>query len=144
MPSDVLPGARTIEHSVSHSVSYPTARSDIHVLTAVDSKRCRCLMAKIIEYFTPILFTPPATPHMECTDIIAETWMTLVIQPALGSDGVYKPLETLEQMKNVNWAKNGLCASCVREKREEWTTEQELVWKRVDDWLDLRTENPMQ
>jgi hypothetical protein len=101
-------------------------------------------MANIIEYFTPILFTPPATPHMACTDTFAETWMAFVIQPALESDGVYKPLETLEKMKNVDWAKNGLCHSCVREKREEWSGEQELIWKRVDDWLDLRSKNPMQ
>jgi hypothetical protein len=94
-------------------------------------------MTNIIEYFTPILFTPPATPHMACTDVFAETWMTLVIQPALESDAVYKPLETLERMKSVDWAEKGLCPACVREKREEWTVEQEVIWKRVDGWLEI-------
>lgn len=81
---------------------------------------------------------------MACTDSFAETWMTLVIQPALESDGVYKPLETLEQMKNIDWAKKGLCPSCVREKREEWIEEQKLIWKRVDDWLELGSGNMVQ
>jgi len=94
-------------------------------------------MTQLIDHFTPLLFTPAATPHMACTDVFADTWMRLVIQPALEDDGVYKPLETLERMRGVDWAKEGLCESCVLEKMEEWRGEQEEVWRLMDKWLGL-------
>jgi hypothetical protein len=92
-------------------------------------------MTRLISHFTPILFTPDATPHMECTDVFADTWMSLVIQPAIEDDGVYKPLETLQRMKEIDWANYGLCASCVVEKKEEWTGEQRRVWELMDGWI---------
>jgi hypothetical protein len=61
--------------------------------------------------------------------------MSLVIQPAISTSGVYKPLEMLEQIKQIDWAAEGLCAACAREKREEWTREQEDVWEKMDLWL---------
>ena len=72
---------------------------------------------------------------MECTDVFADTWMTLVIQPAIADDGVYKPLETLQRMKEIDWASHGLCASCVVEKKEEWTDEQRRIWELMDGWI---------
>ena len=107
------------------------------VLSRGDAEICMTLMTRFIEHFTPILFTPAATPHMACTDVFADTWMQLVIQPALDNDGVYKPLETLERMKSINWNKEGLCPSCVMEKREEWSEEQRTVWRLMDSWLEL-------
>lgn len=50
---------------------------------------------------------------------------------------MYKPLEALEQLKQIDWKAEGICAACVREKREEWTTEQEEVWEKMDAWLKL-------
>jgi len=94
-------------------------------------------MTKIIDHFSPILFTPPATAHMECTDVFADTWMQLVIQPALEGGGIYKPLETLERMKNLDLGDKGLCQSCLREKRMEWTEEQDNIWKLIDGWIEL-------
>lgn len=93
-------------------------------------------MTQIITYFTPILFTPATAPHMACTDVFAETWMPLVIQPALECDGVYKPLETLQKMRDIDWLQHGLCKSCAQEKREEWKREQEDVWMKLDMWLE--------
>jgi hypothetical protein len=107
------------------------------VLSRDDAEICMSLMARFIEHFTPILFTPAATPHMACTDVFADTWMKLVIQPALDNDGVYKPLETLERMKNIEWDKEGLCLSCVLEKREEWSEEQRTVWRLMDSWVEF-------
>jgi hypothetical protein len=95
------------------------------------------LMTHLIEHFTPTLFTPPATSHMACTDVFADLWMNLVIQPAIHDDGVYKPLETLERIKCIDWAAAGLCSPCAVEKNEEWTGEQELIWNLIDQWLDL-------
>ncbi|KAF9450268.1 hypothetical protein P691DRAFT_726395 [Macrolepiota fuliginosa MF-IS2] len=100
-----------------------------------DMKLCKRLMARVIEHFTPILFTPATTPHMACTDVFADTWMNSVILPAIEDNGVYKPIETLERIKELAWAQHGLCASCVVEKREEWTEEQENVWQLVEKWL---------
>ena len=72
-----------------------------HVLSASDARTCRGLMKGIMEHFTPILFTPTTTSHMACTDVFAETWMQLVIQPAIENDGVYKPLETLQKVIDI-------------------------------------------
>ncbi|KAF5378351.1 hypothetical protein D9615_008761 [Tricholomella constricta] len=109
-------------------------------LSLTDAKLCTRLMTRLIDHFTPILFTPPATPHMACTDVFADTWMALVIQPAIENDGVYKPLETLEGMKNTDWEKKGLCRGCVKEKEEEWTREQRVIWGAMDGWLGLGVE----
>jgi hypothetical protein len=92
-------------------------------------------MTSIIEYFTPILFTPAVGRHMSCTDIFADSWMVLVIQPALENDAVYKPLETLHYISKLDWAAHGICDPCLREKRQEWRAEQEAIWSRIDDWL---------
>lgn len=99
------------------------------------TETCRILLSRIIEHFTPILFTPPATPHMECTDVFAETWGSLVILPAIEDNGVYKPLEMLATLKDMDWARLGLCPSCVEEKRKEWTEEQMNIWTLMEDWL---------
>ncbi len=107
-------------------------------LSQKDARICMTLMTCIIDHFTPVLFTPAATRHMDCTDVFAETWMPLVIQPGIQDDGVYKPLETLERIKTIDWAAYGLCASCVMEKREEWTQEQRTVWRMMDSWLGDR------
>jgi len=106
-------------------------------LTPTDVVRCRNLMNDIVEHFTPVLFEPPVTPHMACTNVLADKWFPLVIQSAIAGDSVYKPLEALEQLKQIDWGAEGLCAACVREKREEWTNEQEEVWEKVDAWLKL-------
>ncbi|KAF9538580.1 hypothetical protein CPC08DRAFT_824620 [Agrocybe pediades] len=113
----------------------------IQRLSPADARICMSLMTKVIDHFTPILFTPAATRHMECTDVFARLWMPLVIQPALEDDGVYKPLETLQRIKEIDWAGHGLCTSCVVEKREEWTDEQKTVWDLMDRWL---SEAPLQ
>jgi len=126
----------------SSSAFEAEAESDAQSATNVVSslpppivEQCKRLLALTIAHFTPILFTPPATSHMECTDVFADTWMTHVIQPALESDGVYKPLETLETIKSRDWTKDGLCVDCHKDKLDEWTEEQETVWKLMDSWL---------
>lgn len=101
-------------------------------------KICRSLLNEIIAYFTPILFTPPATAHMECTDVFADKWMPLVIQPALKNDGVYKPIETLNTIRDINWAIEGLCASCFEDKKVEWQEEQAQIWQKLDVWIALK------
>jgi len=104
-------------------------------LTPADVERCQNLMTRIVEHFTPVLFEPPVTPHMACTNLLADKWFPLVTQSAIAGDSVYRPLEALEQLKQIDWKAEGLCAACVREKREEWTHEQEEVWDKMDEWL---------
>lgn len=116
---------------VEPALSPPVANK----LTSKDAKSCQRLMQSIIDHFTPMLFTPAATPHMACTDVFADTWMPLVIQPALDDDSVYKPLESLQRIIDIDWASKGLCPSCVIEKRAEWLGEQEEVWRRMDGWI---------
>ncbi|PPQ64808.1 hypothetical protein CVT26_002640 [Gymnopilus dilepis] len=139
------PAASTVDETnvIPHAAS-PSPQSNtptkVQVLSPADAETCMALMNRLITHFTPILFTPAATPHMACTDVFAETWMPLVIQPAIADDGVYKPLETLQRMKEIDWAKHGLCESCVVEKREEWTEEQRTVWNLMDTWLESPSE----
>jgi len=133
-----IPHSSTTDHAATSSQVAETSEF-IHnpkpVLSKADAETCMSLMTRLISHFTPILFTPGATPHMECTDVFADTWMSLVIQPAIENDGVYKPLETLQRMKEIDWANYGLCASCVVEKKEEWTDEQRRVWELMDGWI---------
>lgn len=128
---DISPKPEVVDPSRSNPDAHQT------ILSQSDADICTRLMTHLIDHFTPILFTPPATSHMACTDVFADTWMSLVIQPAIENDGVYKPLETLELMKGIDWEKEGLCPSCVKEKHEEWTDEQMNVWKAMDAWLGL-------
>ncbi|KAI0827301.1 hypothetical protein BC628DRAFT_1502265 [Trametes gibbosa] len=97
--------------------------------------RCNALLDNLISHFTPILFTVATANHMACTDVLADRWMPLVIQPALDENGLCRPLETLEQIIAVDWAAEGLCEECVRDKRAEWRDEQMDVWARMDGWL---------
>lgn len=123
----------------SERTAVPDSPANAHksALSPLDSQRCMHLMTHLIDYFSPLLFTAPATRHMACTDVFADTWMKLVIQPAIDDEGVYKPLETLERIKRVDWAEVGLCSVCVSEKNEEWTEEQQEVWRLMDQWLGL-------
>ncbi|KAG1742025.1 hypothetical protein EDB19DRAFT_1703663 [Suillus lakei] len=123
-------------NSIKSNGSPGSSSAPRHILPPTDVERCRSLMTCIVDHFTPVLFTPPATPHMECTDVFADKWMSLVITPAISNSGVCKPLEMLEQIKEINWAAEGLCAACVREKTQEWTQEQEDVWEKMDSWLN--------
>ncbi|KAG5644410.1 hypothetical protein DXG03_008577 [Asterophora parasitica] len=95
------------------------------------------LQSSLISHFTPILFTPPATPHMACTDVFADTWMSLVIAPAIASGGVTRPIETLEGWKGEEWKAHGLCDACVEEKKAEWGEEQGKIWEMMDLWLSF-------
>jgi len=106
-------------------------------LAPADLERCRNLMKGIVEHFTPVLFEPPVTPHMSCTNLLADKWFPLVVQGSIANDSVCMPLEALEQLKQIDWASEGLCMACVREKREEWTGEQEEMWEKMDGWLGV-------
>ncbi|TDL21472.1 hypothetical protein BD410DRAFT_789578 [Rickenella mellea] len=110
-------------------------------LSRRDYQRCSQLMHIIINHFTPMLFQPQTAGHMQCTDVLADRWMPLVVQPALANDGVYKPLETLRSMANIDWANEGLCESCISEKRKEWKEDAIDIWDRMDEWIELIDRN---
>lgn len=101
-------------------------------------KQCKELLDQLIGHFTPILYTVATAGHMSCTDVLAETWMPLVIQPAFENNGLCKPIETLQAIIDLDWTTHGLCQECVIAKREEWKEEQETVWKKMDGWLGLQ------
>jgi hypothetical protein len=74
---------------------------------------------------------------MECTDVFAETWMPDVIAPALTSNGLCRPIETLRGIQAVHWEKKGVCPACCEEKRKEWEDEIKVVWDKIDEWLGI-------
>lgn len=93
------------------------------------------LMNRIMDHFAPILFTVPTSSHMECTGVFADQWMNVAIQPALDDSGVYKPLETLKKIQDVDWKSLGLCDACWEEKKKEWQDDADDIWSRIDGWL---------
>ncbi|KAI0784912.1 hypothetical protein C8Q75DRAFT_336400 [Abortiporus biennis] len=99
------------------------------------SQRCTTLLDELIAHFTPILFTVATANHMACTDVFAELWMPLVIQPAIENNGLSKPIETLQAIIDMDWSSHGLCEECVQDKREEWKEEQRVVWNKLGDWI---------
>ncbi|KAI0934922.1 hypothetical protein AcV5_006610 [Taiwanofungus camphoratus] len=101
------------------------------------ANRCKALLNELVAHFTPILFTVATAHHMACTDVFAETWMPLVITPALTNNGLCRPLETLQAIIELDWQAHGLCQECVLDKREEWRGEQRVVWEKMDEWLGL-------
>ena len=117
------------EHNLDEaSGTHPALPSEL-------AARCDALLEQLIGHFTPILFTVATAGHMACTDVLAEKWMPLVIQPALDDNGLCRPLETLDRVIAIDWEKEGLCAECVRDKAEEWRAEQKTVWEAMDGWL---------
>ncbi|KAI0353228.1 hypothetical protein OH77DRAFT_1407452 [Trametes cingulata] len=122
-------------HSHDADESSPSPPSPAFKLSPALSARCDALLSSLIAHFTPVLFTVATAGHMACTDVFAEKWMPLVIQPALDDNGLCRPLETLERIIGIDWAAEGVCAECVREKRAEWRAEQGEVWARMDGWL---------
>ena len=137
----IEPTAETTSINSSTPDTTDTSTSPRGCLSVADAQRCTELMHNIIDHFTPILFTLATASHIACTNVFAEKWMDLVIQPAIENDGVYKPLETLQRIIDIDWAEEGLCNECVREKRSEWQEEQQIVWSKLDGWLNLQ-ENP--
>ncbi|CAL1694594.1 unnamed protein product [Somion occarium] len=103
-------------------------------------RKSKNLLDDLLAHFTPVLFTVATAHHMACTDVFAETWMPLVIQPALENNGLCKPIETLQTIIDLDWKAHGLCEDCVRDKREEWRGEQEDIWKKMNTWLGLQNE----
>ena len=63
--------------------------------------------------------------------------MPLVIAPALENNGLCTPIETLRSIQKIDWASEGLCTQCCKEKRAEWEGEARTIWKKVDEWLNL-------
>ncbi|KAI0697299.1 hypothetical protein C8T65DRAFT_26069 [Cerioporus squamosus] len=123
------PHQQDVQEHANGTTSHPELAPDI-------SARCDALLEHLIAHFTPILFTVATAGHMACTDVLAEKWMTLVIQTALDDNGLCRPLETLERIIAIDWEKEGLCPECVKDKREEWRREQRDVWARLDEWLN--------
>ncbi|KAK7686696.1 hypothetical protein QCA50_010296 [Cerrena zonata] len=115
----------------------PPSETTIARLSPDLLKKCKDLLDDLIGHFTPILFTVATAGHMVCTDVFAEAWMPLVIQPALENNGLCKPIETLQTIIDLDWKVQGLCEECVKDKREEWKGEQQVVWNKMDGWLGL-------
>jgi len=111
---------------------------DLHpLLDPTLVKRCKHLLSSIIDHFAPILFTVSTASHMACTDIFAEQWMTLVIAPSLADNGVSQPIETLQRIIDIDWRSLGMCEGCVLEKQAEWRGEMDVIWEKMDVWLQV-------
>jgi len=97
---------------------------------------CHRLLALLIADFTPVLFTVGAASHMQCTDTLADYWMSDVIAPALADGGVGRPLETLMRIASQPWKERGMCAECVESKKVEWGETAKDIWEKVGGWVE--------
>jgi hypothetical protein len=61
--------------------------------------------------------------------------MDLVIGPALADGGVSQPIETLQNIIDVDWKSLGMCDECIAQKKVEWKGEMDVVWEKIDEWL---------
>ena len=105
-------------------------------LSSHTTTTCSTLQTRLISHFTPILFTVATAGHMACTDVFAETWMDLVIGPALADSGLCRPVETLRRIARIRWEEKGVCEECCMEKRAEWEEEARGVWERFGGWVE--------
>ena len=140
LPALVYAMVATIDFDVEESSNeqLPVAvPSNVPIIRDDIQRLCVQLMHRIMDHFAPILFTVPTSSHMECTGVFADHWMNVAIQPALDDSGVYKPLETLKKIQEVDWGSLGLCNTCCEEKRKEWEDEAKDIWSRMDNWVDL-------
>lgn len=135
-PEVLAPGLSVPQNAVTMDQT-PTAQFN---LSPELTKRCQKLLDDLVGHFTPILFTVATAGHMACTDVFAEQWMPLVIQPALENSGLCRPLETLQTVIDLDWKAHGMCDECVKEKREEWCDEQRAIWRKLDGWLGFSIE----
>ncbi|KAI5121384.1 hypothetical protein M0805_001197 [Coniferiporia weirii] len=112
-------------------------------ISGAEAVICERLMTKIAEYFSSILFQPPAALHMECTDVYASLWMERAVQPAISENGTANPFATLRRLRSLDWRREtsvngGLpepCEECLKQKRDEWEEEALTIWKLMDAWL---------
>jgi len=143
---DVKPIRKTLYYAlITHTnigVEDPSEATEIHPILSSHPeiiKAAQHLQSQLISHFTPILFTVSTAGHMACTDAFAEHWMTSVIGPALSdpTGGVNAPIEALEKLRELDWAELGLCEECIRNKREEWKGEMDIIWEKADEWLSI-------
>lgn len=94
---------------------------------------------------------------MDCSNALADAWLTIVIPAAISSAPVTddatstttasgnntlkldlgRPLETLHALEGFDWTAHGVCADCAADRRAEWRTEREAMWTAMDSWLGL-------
>ncbi|KAH9063521.1 hypothetical protein EDB87DRAFT_1673568 [Lactarius vividus] len=97
---------------------------------------CHRLLSSLIADFTPVLFTVGAASHMQCTDALADYWMSDVITPALADGGVGHPLETLTRIASQSWKERGVCEECVESKKVEWGDTAKDIWEKIGGWVE--------
>ena len=131
--TEMAPGPESIQLSRQALTGDSRGRS----LEKQTIRLCINLMNRIMDHFTPILFTVPTSSHMECTGVFADHWMDRAIRPSIADSGVYKPLETLKKIQAVDWSALGLCGACSVEKRKEWEEAADDIWSQLEGWANL-------
>ena len=93
------------------------------------------ILTSITSSFASALFQPPPALHMPCSDAVADHWMEHVVTPALASNGLADPFNTLSRISNLPWRDFGVCEECVVELRRQWSVEALTLWKEMDVWM---------
>jgi hypothetical protein len=138
------------------ATSSPQPAARLSLLKPDDLARAHVLQEKLLEAFSPILFQSPPASHMECTDAIADAWLSLVIPSAMATSApdlgtaaakedeaarlsrdldLGRPLESLRALEAVDWEAKGVCKECAEGRRRECREEREAVWEKLPAWL---------
>ena len=115
---------------------YPDNPSDSN-LSEADAAKISELVDHLSQSLSPTLFQAAAALHMPCTNAIANQWMEKVVTPALENGGLYKAIETLRSIRDIEWEEYGVCTECCAAKREEWNEEILGTWEDLEKRLSL-------
>ncbi|KAI0943109.1 hypothetical protein AcV7_002346 [Taiwanofungus camphoratus] len=87
---------------------------------------------------------PELAPALEsCRRARAQSiaqWTAHVTQADVFEAGMYDPLCGLDSLAEIDWAGMGYCVGCVSARQELWMDKKERLWKKLNVWLQLCTE----
>ncbi|KAI0943729.1 hypothetical protein AcW1_002820 [Taiwanofungus camphoratus] len=97
-----------------------------------------------LDQILPSAMNPELAPALEsCRRARAQSiaqWTAHVTQADVFEAGMYDPLCGLDSLAEIDWAGMGYCVGCVSVRQELWMDKKERLWKKLNVWLQLCTE----
>jgi hypothetical protein len=97
------------------------------------------VLSRLSTAFSSTLFQAPPALHMNCSDAIADHWMSDVVTPAYAEGGLADPFLTLSKIIDLPWTEFGVCDECTAHRRKEWMEEATTLWKNMDTWMSEKS-----
>jgi hypothetical protein len=103
------------------------------ILTAGSPPEILCPLASV---------DPPNDESARCLQARANNlvnWQELV-KKTLFEEFLYDPLIGLQRLGEIKWEELGYCEGCVKAWRDSWLAQREKLWRQLDIWLGLPTD----